>query len=843
MNPFDYQTYVTFDPFEDAAADNFSGCKLPKEEKKQMVRKLADFVKLSAEDVEDPVSHKNTFTSFDFPDSLTEDCEVPEELKDEDGEEGLDSGFGFGFGGDPHGGQPVVHLPVEFDIVDTTFQVPIPYAGGNITGKAIPGMLYAQEEAAYNFYIPRYEGRTSFTSFPENLLPHLYTFRILIESDLENEVLQQHVNLGGIIEESGYYFDDPKQLDKGSAEGHLKSFDLLNSPLGQYYDLYAGQMDEILKCEVGQEIKTRYENLIFSQHDAVKWLDRSAQRFKHPMYLGVEFNTTPAEQLAIVLENVGMFDILLADMAHYISEGINIPHAVDSIVNGGAGAQTQTLGLPGLGINSPLDPIVDSPDGPLAPLSPPPSPDTPTKKWSINDWLDVHIANTEESIERDNVVFMSTKYRDNTGYYDKQLKVPLAQMLEIVVDTIEFLKGRSLLEVLDEVPSYSEILFYRIAKYKGTDISGDPVQNTFIPNLKDLKKVSFFDTQVAWGQEYTYVVYAYNLVLESDVHVKYSLDQLTGEILDVLPGSGVEETKAVIIETPYFVNNGVVMDAPPPAPNVSLWPYQNNDSEFLIMANGGIGTFRAPPVPLLEDDVGKYKNILKWQKSKDGLIEYSADDPPSQFQLFITDIAPASPVDLVKTATLITAKIQTDKDGVPIVSNHSFLQKIEPNRKYYIMLRSLDVHLHPSPPSEIFEVEIVKDGGTSYFGATVYETGAMGDALFTKSATKRLKLALSDMQHQINKDQSAATDVPPSESDKSEGEVTLIGAPGDQFDQDKWIFDLANPKIALGPEKDVDSAYGQKYKMRLRSKETGKVMDINFIFNHKHEKDYDFLSG
>jgi len=843
MNPFGYQTYVVFeDPLVASAAEDFAQCLLP-----DLPKKIANFVSIASSSfvadltlqVPDTLGNiKGAFTTTEFSGSIPEDCEIPNLPEFE----GVVSASSLG---------PFVPFDIEaakqtMIVNDATFQVPIPYIGAE-SEMDISNTLYANGESEYNFYVPRYENKVFFSSTPENLLPHGPTTRILTETENDNDVMAQHISLGGAVDAKGAFFSSPKLEDKASLEGHLKPFNLLTSPLGQYYDLYAGQFQEVLKCEVGVEINTRYENLIYSLFDAQKWLDRSANRFRHPMYLGIEFNTAERGPFAASLEKTGMFDLLMSDVAYYISNGISEILNVGSIVDGGAGDQVQAFAPIGL-FGADVTPI-EGPEGPIAPITPPPSPGTANRKWDVEAWLNSHIDEGDAIGEQDNVVFMSDKYEDNGGYRDKTFKGIYAHIVKDEMEEIENNERRTFDEVVESAPAYSEILFYRIAKYKGTNITtAKPIQSVFIPNVLSLKKASYFDTQVKWAQEYTYVVYAYSFVLGSEGHIEYLLGP-GGEVLDVDIANSSIDTTAVIIETPYFVHTAAVYDDPPVAPNVTVYPYQNNDSEFLINVNSGIGTFRAAPAALLEGEKEIFKKILLRQKSKDGLVEYSSDDPASQYQLFVTDVQPNSLEEMVDSATITTATIQTDKDGIPIIASYAFLQKVKPNKKYYIMVRSIDVHLNPSQPSDIFEVEIIKDSGVSYFEMRAFEFANPIDEPYVRTATRRLKLSLAPLQQQVNNEKADAPIVPAGSTDGTLVGMaagiknSLTGKSKAELDPDGWIFDLANPKVALGPTSEMDSAWGQKYKLRLRSKETGRVIDFNFIFDYKHEKDYNFFDG
>lgn len=61
--------------------------------------------------------------------------------------------------------------------------------------------------------------------------------------------------------------------------------------------------------------------------------------------------------------------------------------------------------------------------------------------------------------------------------------------------------------------SYNETVLYRIAKFIGNSEGNEPIQNIFIPNMPNLDIVEYIDTQVKYDKRYSYIVYAYQLVV------------------------------------------------------------------------------------------------------------------------------------------------------------------------------------------------------------------------------------------------------------------------------------------------------------------------------------------
>jgi hypothetical protein len=129
---------------------------------------------------------------------------------------------------------------------------------------------------------------------------------------------------------------------------------------------------------------------------------------------------------------------------------------------------------------------------------------------------------------------------------------------------------------------------------------------------------------------------------------------------------------------------------------------------------------------------------------------------------------------------------------------------IAPNRKYYYMMRQVDVHGNFSNPTPVFEVEMVDQQGTIYPLIKEYRFKDPVPKTNKKYFNKYIKIAPTVQQVLINN--------------------TKIES----------AFDAANGAVQLGAA-DIN-IWGKKYKVRITSNTTGKSADLNVQFNQKHKK-------
>ena len=403
---------------------------------------------------------------------------------------------------------------------------------------------------------------------------------------------------------------------------------------------------------------------------------------------------------------------------------------------------------------------------------------------------------------------------------------------------------RSYQDILNGRPAYYEDIFYRIEKIRIQDgwngTSQIPTQNIFIPNTSDLDIVKYVDTQVKYGntEHYKYNVYAERLVFGSRYKYHWAdefnephpeeynnfsgdeiyLDGASGDSLadafdadeeDYLvdgltiqynePGSEqspFETTIALrvdivpsikIIEDKIFSTPDIIiLDNPPPPPEVNIVPYRAVNNQIKIMLDGVINRFRAKPIVIMDTDIAAFDKIKKAQlvidgsgnPLEDGKVQFGSDDPVQGFQIFRTTVRPGRYTDFE-----LHQQIDSQDLGV-------YEEFILPNKKYYYIFRALDSRGHFSNPTEVYEVELIDEKGAVKPIIRTIEIKPKELKTMTKECQKHIYLKPSLKQLYF--------------SDELE---------------DGGVFS--------------DSSKKKRYKMRITSKGSGKKIDINFSLKKK----------
>jgi len=373
---------------------------------------------------------------------------------------------------------------------------------------------------------------------------------------------------------------------------------------------------------------------------------------------------------------------------------------------------------------------------------------------------------------------------------------------------------RSFEEVLTGQTPRSEVVAYRIAKFDPSNLGAEPIQNYYIYNTNEQFDVmEFVDSQVKYGKKYRYVVYAYHAVFGTAYNYE-NIRFLTAE-------QGFIETEALVdvvtrptlrmYEVPTYESVGQILDHPPVAPSIDVIPFFGIGDKIRFNMNGGTGVLKQDPVALLQSDEQFYNNYRQtYRLNPEDPITFKNDDTISAFQIFRIENKPVSYSDFKDR---LRATVSTDVDPrSPIgASSASLIENITPNRKFYYTFRAIDVHGLPSPPSIVYEIEMIDDGATIFPIIRAYDMPTKEEQedmskMPTRSFNRLFYLAPKFSHSYLNQEKSGLSEA-----------RTAIGS---------------GQNVYLGNES--EPVWGKKFKVRLISKSTGKKIDFNFAVDHKH---------
>lgn len=147
--------------------------------------------------------------------------------------------------------------------------------------------------------------------------------------------------------------------------------------------------------------------------------------------------------------------------------------------------------------------------------------------FNFDKWIDnQNMPQGFESVVSENLTF----YTDSASQDEKLSKNPLVLLFSSLVEKTE-LKS-TITKVIEEVSrdyqdvmngklAYNEVLFYKIEK----SLNGTVLQNFWLENTPTIDTLRYIDTQVKYGVDYDYKIYAYTAVVGTKYN--YSVGQYT----------------------------------------------------------------------------------------------------------------------------------------------------------------------------------------------------------------------------------------------------------------------------------------------------------------------------
>jgi hypothetical protein len=298
--------------------------------------------------------------------------------------------------------------------------------------------------------------------------------------------------------------------------------------------------------------------------------------------------------------------------------------------------------------------------------------------------------------------------------------------------------------------------------------------------LKDINSldIKYIDTQVPYDVDITYEVYSIDLV--PNISYIFESTEIFGE-------NGITTVCRPSL-TPKFVKNllftktSKLNDNPPIAAIPTIITYQNIDNLVTLNLVTQVSEIVEKPINILQSDQEIFNKIYNNFSRTDGKILFKTNDPLKSVQLFVLpNNKPSSYIDFQNVNPIIVSMDNKYSNNINL--------RIQPNTKYYITCRSIDIHDLISNPSPVFELEMVSDNGIVY------------------PIIKEVNFAI-DKNYDVKKSFKKYLHIKPST----------------QYTQ--LITDERN-NVDLGLDGEL---WPQKYKIRVTSKKSGKSFDINMRF-------------
>jgi hypothetical protein len=658
----------------------------------------------------------------------------------------------------------------------------------------------------YNFLIPQYEEAAARTDIPETALPNMYAMFSVLEHDMEDKKSKNLLNPSFrdlITIRGNAQIEKPENILSQNQRLDLKQE---KTEAYRYFERWSRATADIFE-NTFFAVGKKYNNVLLT-HSNVELL-KNADKFNlFPMYMDIEFDTQIRTPIADIFDQSELIALAYSD-----------------ITNGKAPVENKN--------------IIIRKTNPL----PPPSSEMTMERVMSQQNISQTVNESPATIDVEEWIMGLKERINNAG--------PLADDQETIMKSLEDLEGRDsvflgninelvkmspnkkysffksfslyLLEaklkeqaekytrswqdIMNGKKAKSETLFYRIEKRRGS-LAGSVIQNIFLPNSSKIDVARYMDTQVKYGQQYTYVIYAYDLVYGTKYKYKSITPSEDGQgytaIVDYAPS-------IKIVETQYFRYTTQMLDSAPVSPDVQIIPYRGINNKLRISFNPNVGTYENYPEYIEEEENFQIKKLLLSQdRYKDEKMLYSSDDQARRYEVWRLEKKPKSYRDFAGNK-VNELDLRFDLTNLfDDATSGSLEENIQPNKKYWYVFRSIDYHGNISYPSALYEVELVDDAGGVFPKVEVVDFEEQVPKTPMKMG-KRIVSVMPRMTHtMVNYEKS-----------NLEGADSVL---------ERW----SEGNFFLGVEE--QSIWGKKFKIRLTSKKTGKKVDLNFEFQYEHER-------
>ena len=421
-----------------------------------------------------------------------------------------------------------------------------------------------------------------------------------------------------------------------------------------------------------------------------------------------------------------------------------------------------------------------------------------TPIYLLNDWsLSDNITTSEElginsPLEDEPKMIIDYKKMLFIGYLKSLSKLNFRTYKDIVHNNAE---------------CYKENFLYTIEKYKDGSLS-DPLQEFYIPAVKD--HTSYTDTQIKYGQKYVYKCKSHHIIVGN----RYKYEKLqyhgTGDAFYATI-TVINEPSIVIVALDTFSDVTRVSQPPPIYPQVKFVSENNSQSKVDVYLSPYKGEIKEKFIRLLPSDDAQVSNMnLNYGSivGKDGIVTFKNFEEQGNYEIYKVNHPPQS-YDDFKSNKMADVKMGFYTDDV------IFRNCVEPNTEHnYFMFRKINAKGLVSNPSPIYKVKLLIDADESRLFVSEYK---FPEKLKSQKSIKfRRFFQITPAVDQVMYD--------PNQEILSD-KTSLKGLVGD------LKFGWADKLV-----------WGKKFKFRIKSTTSGKIIDYNITFKltkNKTEADFD----
>ena len=340
------------------------------------------------------------------------------------------------------------------------------------------------------------------------------------------------------------------------------------------------------------------------------------------------------------------------------------------------------------------------------------------------------------------------------------------------------------------VEAHKEVFCYSVAKHDGNILDSTLIQTLYAPALRESTPV--VDTQVKYGKSYSYKVVGHYMVV-GNIY-SYRIDTSSEDPNDEHVIIKVtNRPNVVIIPFDVLTKQINVVQMPPVYPQVSF-KTKNDSGKMISMYLSPTKTeMKAPFVTITEEDRTQLQALYRLPNARDlaGNFRFKTYGDQGLYEVFRLDMPPRSYTDFRD------AKI--GEISMPFnTADAIFKDLVLPNKKYYYMFRSVNQKDMVSNPTMVYETTLLVDADDSKIVTDTYHFPKPRDKEMALGFRKLFRITPAVEHVLFDESQPALF-----------GKTSLVGT-------------LDNLNLGINQK----AVWGRKFKIRIKSKTSGKMIDI-----------------
>jgi hypothetical protein len=369
----------------------------------------------------------------------------------------------------------------------------------------------------------------------------------------------------------------------------------------------------------------------------------------------------------------------------------------------------------------------------------------------------------------------------------------------------ELSKGsfRTFEDVVNNVQSYKEDFIYSLDKYEDVE-AGPKAQCIYIPAVTNTS--TYNDTQIKYGKKYIYKCNTHYIIVGN--RYKYSglkFYSFEGE-KEYAEVTVVNRPSVVLVPIEMFTKQVVTLMSPPIFPQVKFVTENNSSNRIQAYLSPTKGSLEAPFILVETQDSQQISSMNHNSMKQGNKIKFKFENQLGLYEIYRSSSPPKSYTDF--------AGNKRAEKSMPYVTNSViFNDFVKPNQKYYYMFRKKNVKGLVSNPTVVYEVELIQDADDSRVSVEEYEFPKPIIQKPTRAFKSLFQIYPTGQQTWFSLDQAPLF-----------GKNSLKGT----------IDDL---KLGVSDK----SVWGRKFKIRIKSTTSGKIIDYNITFKlTKNKTEADF---